>query len=140
MPYAVLSILRFAVIALVASVVVDLPAKAQTGDVWPELPTSGFIRGRAATKEDVTAGVAAFHLASKDDTPEGRPLPIEVPQYAFHHDESTGIDTPVIIIQAETNGDMSVIGYVEAKAAVIGVGTLPEFRLLGTDRSTLPGI
>jgi|SRR5688572_25078674 len=140
MPDAVRNTIRFAVIALVASVVVDSPAKAQTSDVWPELPTSGFIRGRAATKEDVTTGVAAFHLASKDDTPEGQPLGIDVPQYALHHDNETGIDTPVIIIQAETNGNMSVIGYTEAKTAVIGVGTFPEFRLLGTDRSKLPGI
>jgi len=139
MPDAVRRTSRFAVIALVASAVVDSPAKAQTSDVWPELPTSGFIRGRTATKEDVTTGVAAFHLASKDGIPEGRPLEIDVPQYAYHQDEEAGIDTPVIIIQAETNGDMSVIGYMEAKTAIIGVGTLPEFRLLGTDRSKLPG-
>jgi hypothetical protein len=132
--------LRIAIVRLVASVVVALPGKAQTDGVWPELPTSGYISGRAATKEDVASGSAAFHLASNDGTPEGRPLAIVIPQYALHHDAETGADTPVVIIQAETNGDTDVIGYVETNSSVVGVGTLPEFRLLGVDRSKLPDI
>jgi hypothetical protein len=129
-----------ATVTLVASAVVSWPGKAQTDDVWLELPTSGYINGRAATKEDVTGGRAAFHLASNDGTPEGRPLAIVIPQYALNHDAEAGVDTPVIIIQAETNGDTDVIGYVETKTAVVGVATLPEFRLLGVDRSKLPDI
>src|SRR5688572_33057399 len=97
MPDVVRNALTFAFIALVATTLVDLPVKAQINDVWPELPVSGFIRDRAATKEDVTTGVAAFHLASKNGVPEGHPLEIDVPQYAFHHDAEAGTDTPVVI-------------------------------------------
>lgn len=105
--------------------------------VWPPLPSSGFISGRAATKHDIELGNAAFVLESGGKA-EGRPLDIAIPQYGLLRDESTGAEIPVIVIQAESNGTIDVVGCVGIADKVVRVATLPELKLLGTDIHKLP--
>ncbi len=102
-------------------------AEAQTP--WPPLPTSGFIVGRAATKQDVREGSAVF-VAEREGKVIGVPVTIDIPQYAVHVDSESGIQTRVIVIQAERAGGIEMIGY-RTLAGQGGVGTRPEFRLLG---------
>ncbi len=99
---------------------------------WPALPETGFLTGRAATTEDVDSGIAVFALKI-DDKYVGEPLDIDIPQYAFHIDEESGVETPVIIIQAETNGAVSALGYKSLGGTETGVGLLKEFHLLGLE-------
>ena len=67
---------------------------------WPPLPKKGFVKGRAASFEDVELGNAGFYFKI-----EGRiigvPLDIAIPQYAIHRNSETGEQTPGIIIQGE---------------------------------------
>ena len=58
---------------------------------WPALPSTGFVSGRAATKQDVERGDAAFALESNGKA-EGRPLDVKIPQYALLRDEKGGAD------------------------------------------------
>lgn len=105
---------------------------------WPPLPTSGFIAGRIATAEDVKSGLALFLLSTEDT----RPLNIKVPQYALLHDQKTGKDAPVIIVQAEVRGEgvhaLQVVGCISVPDKARRVGMLEEFKLLGTDMRKLP--
>jgi hypothetical protein len=105
--------------------------------MWPQLPTSGFISGRAATKADFISGVAFFYLESNGN-PEGVALDIEVPQYAFVVDEESKDNVPVIVMQAETNGVTYVIGCIEVGSNAVRIASLVEARLLGTDINALP--
>ena len=100
---------------------------------WPRLPMQGFVAGRPATETDVAEENAVFVL-KVDDKPVGRPLNIPVPQYALHVDTENGTETPVIIIQAETNGQIEVIGYLIIASQDFGVGLRSEFKFLGTRR------
>jgi hypothetical protein len=104
---------------------------------WPALPLAGFVRGRVATIDDVRSGAAAFVLAANGKI-IGRPLDIAIPQYAFLHDAKTNTDTPVIIIQAETNGSIDFVACFGIVDHALKVATLKEYTLLGTDRQKLP--
>jgi|HubBroStandDraft_4_1064222.scaffolds.fasta_scaffold25031_2 hypothetical protein len=115
--------------------IVSLSARVTSGETpfaWPPLPNTGFVRGRAATNDDVRTGAVAFVLAA-NGKPIGRPLDIAIPQYALWHDVRTGTDTPVIIIQAETNGTIDVVGCMGIADHAVRVALLKEFTLLGTD-------
>ena len=116
-----MSILLFVQLSIVMSA-------TDRGIEWPDLPSSGFISGRYATPEDVENGDAAFSAVS-DGVPKGTPIAIEIPQFAYHIDE-TGAKTPVIVIQAESAGGLDIVGarYFDESELV---GTLPEFELLG---------
>ena len=98
-------------------------------NTWPPLPSVGFLSGRPATKADVRDGNAVF-VAEREGVPVGEPLAIEIPQYAVHVDVESGVRTPVIVVQAERAGGIGMIGY-RTLAKQDGVGTLPEFELLG---------
>jgi hypothetical protein len=110
---------------------------AETSRPWPALPTSGYIAGRAATQHDVDAGNAVF-VAEVGGRVIGMPLPITVPQYAFHVDHKTGERTRVIVLQAERAGTLEMIGYVAPDTNTYGVGTAKEFELLGTVSPAAP--
>jgi hypothetical protein len=97
---------------------------------WPPLPTTGFLAGRAATKQDVRDGNAAF-VAETEGKGVGVPLTIQIPQYALHVDVDSGAETRVILIQAEHAGGIDMVGYRILATGGDGVGTLPEFKLLG---------
>ena len=104
-------------------------ARAPDGS-WPALPSSGFISGRSATHDDLKAGNAVF-VAEDGGEPIGKPLDIAVPQYAIFVDEANHRRTRVIIVQAEEARDTKLLGYHEIDTGAFGVGTFPEFELLG---------
>lgn len=68
---------------------------------WPPLPSSGFVRERAATVTDIEAGDAVFCQPS-DDGDEAAPYPVEVPQCALWRNENGGL-VPSILVQAEVH-------------------------------------
>lgn len=111
-----------------------LPALA-LGDAiaWPDLPQSCFVSGRSATSEDVDSGCAAFLINVKGKA-AGTPIELKIPQYAMHVDEASGKETPVIIIQAEENGEIKAVGYRELGTDQLGAALLREIRLLGTQK------
>ncbi|WP_238340597.1 hypothetical protein [Pseudomonas kairouanensis] len=97
---------------------------------WPDLPQSCFVSGRSATSADVDTGCAAFLINVKGQA-AGTPIKLDIPQYALHVDETTGKETPVIIIQAEENGEIQAVGYRELGTDQLGAALLREVRLLG---------
>lgn len=98
---------------------------------WPDLPQTCFVSGRSATSADVDTGCAAFLINVKGKA-AGTPIKLDIPQYALHIDEATGKETPVIIIQAEENGEIKAVGYRELGTDQLGAALLREVRLLGT--------
>lgn len=100
---------------------------------WPDLPKSCFVSGRSATSADVDTGCAAF-LINVQGKAAGTPIKLDIPQYAVHVDEATGKETPVIIIQAEENGEIKAVGYKELGTDQLGAALLREVRLLGTEK------
>jgi hypothetical protein len=112
------------------------PAPASAELRWPPLPTEGFVAGRAATPEDVHAGRAAFSMQD-DGQPIGEPLPVPVPQYAFHVAQS-GERTPGIIIQAEVGKGIAVYGMRTIPDGALVSGLEAEFALLGTSVPSEP--
>lgn len=100
---------------------------------WPDLPKTCFVSGRAATNMDVDAGCAAFLINVKGRA-AGTPIKMDIPQYALHIDEATGKETPVILIQAEQNGEIKAVGYKELGTEQLGAALLREVRLLGTQK------
>jgi len=95
--------------------------------VWPKLAGQQFLAGRAGTEADVASGKAVFAA-------HGAPLPITIPQYAYFFE--AGSKTPVVVVQAELSNGAKILGAVDSKGNKI-VGTLQEFKLLGTQ---LPGV
>ena len=100
--------------------------------MWPPLPTKGFIKGRPATDENIAQGNAAFMLPNNGGRNPSQAMNIEIPQYCYHTDSSSGKRTRGILIQAERASD----GKELAAMQTIGdgghvVGLLKEFTLLG---------
>ena len=84
-------------------------ASAQPAAVnWPPLPTSGFVSGRTATDEDVTAGNAVFVLKAYG-TYFGKAMDITIPQYAFLT-KAGEKPVPVIVVQAEIGKGIKLFG------------------------------
>ncbi len=102
---------------------------------WPDLSSFCYVKGRSATEEDINAGCAVFMLQSEDGQLNGRPMDIDIPQYAIHINEESGEETPGVIIQAEeaAHGPQA-IGFVPLNSSEFQVGLLQEFRLLGTSK------
>ena len=109
------------------------PPLALADIIWPELPQTCFVSGRSATVADVDDGCAAFLINVKGKA-AGTPIKLAIPQYAMHIDEATGNETPVIIIQAEENGEIKAVGYKELGSEQLGAALLREVRLLGTKK------
>ena len=96
---------------------------------WPELPSSGFLSGRSATKADVESGQAVFSMDGKGEGP----LQIAIPQYALWTDEQ-GTAHPVIVVQAEqAPGGMQIVGLLNPDGSH-AAATLAELRLLGAEK------
>ncbi|MBE8589761.1 hypothetical protein IQK56_01820 [Pseudomonas sp. MAFF 301449] len=110
-----------------------LPSLALADIAWPELPKTCFVSGRSATSTDVDTGCAAFLINVKGKA-AGTPIKLDIPQYAMHVDEASGKETPVIIIQAEENGEVKAVGYKELGTDQLGAALLREVRLLGTKK------
>lgn len=105
-------------------------AAMAAGQAWPALANVCYVSGRAAKVADVKAGCAVF-VASSNGKPIGKPLDIEIPQYAIHTDKKTGKQTRVIVIQAEEAQGMKLVGFriVGSKRKVVDV--LGSLKLLG---------
>jgi hypothetical protein len=126
------------VLATMVSVALAIPVSSDEKQIaLPPLPVTGFIKGRAATAADVASGNAAFVIDAGGKS-IGRPLNIDIPQYGLLHDDKTNTDTPVIVTQAETNGTLEVAAYIRVADKKVGIATLKEIRLLGTDIHHLP--
>lgn len=97
---------------------------------WPDLSTIKFVSERAATEEDINQGAAVFLLQSGDEN-IGKPLNIEIPQYAIHIDGETGEKSNVVVIQAEEANGQKVVGAINIDSNDHMVGLLNEFELLG---------
>ena len=114
---------------LIAMLALSTVCKAEGTMTWPELPTSGFLSGRAATIADAEAGRAIFSMDGKSLGP----LDIEIPQYAILTGED-GASQAVIVVQAERAPDgTEIVGLRRADGSEIAA-TLPELRLLGTEK------
>lgn len=102
---------------------------------WPSI--SGFlcVSGRAATKDDISAGRAAFLLQDAGQT-IGEAIAITIPQYAFHCDEQTGARQPCVVVQAEQARGQRLIGAASFSDGSLIVGLFHEFELLGTTPPT----
>ncbi len=84
-------------------------ASAQSAPVnWPPLPTKGFVSGRQATDEDVTADNAVFVLKAYG-TYFGKPMDITIPQYAYLT-KAGQKPVPVIVVQAEIGKGIKLFG------------------------------
>ena len=101
--------------------------------MWPDLPTTGFMSGRAATMEDLKSGQAAF-VSMVGETPTGRPHDIPIPQYALARLDSDA-HVPVIVIQAEDTPKGTIVGAISLEGNV-HVLMLEELRLLGVQVPT----
>jgi hypothetical protein len=105
---------------------------ANAASDWPALPSSGFVTGRPAHKEDVAKGDAVFVAASKDkDIVIGKPLSISIPQYALLNDTHEH----VIVVQAEEANGFKLFGVrgLDGKESVV---TEKDLELLGTQKPT----
>ena len=103
-------------------------ASAAATAEWPPLPSSGFVTGRPAQKEDVAKGNAIFS-AVINGVVVGKPLPIKIPQYALLRDGRK----PIILVQAEVANGMKVYGVrgLDGKQQVV---TESDIELLGTQK------
>lgn len=103
---------------------IERPALADKA--WPSLPARGFIQGRAAVPADVERGDAIF-VAAVHGTVVGKPLAVEVPQYALLRDTSER----VILVQVEEANGIKLFGvrHLAGKEAVVKDGDL---ELLGS--------
>ena len=117
------------VLGFIAFVTLSTNCLAETVMQWPQLPSSGFVAGRSATKADVEAGQAVFSMDGKSEGP----LKIVIPQYALWTDEA-GTPHPVVVVQAERgSGGMQIVGLLNADGSY-AAATLPELKLLGTEK------
>ena len=103
-------------------------ASAAATAEWPPLPSSGFVTGRPAQKEDVAKGNAVFS-AVVNGVVVGKPLPIKIPQYAVLRDGRKA----VILVQAEVANGIKVYGVrgLDGKQQVV---TESDIELLGTQK------
>lgn len=88
----------------------------------------------ACTAIGKSRSLRAYKPRSLKGKAAGTPIKLDIPQYAMHVDEGTGKETPVILIQAEENGDVKAVGYKELGTGQLGAALLREVRLLGTKK------
>lgn len=120
---------------LAAMAVLLIPAVGLCSDApWPDLPSDCFVRARPATQADVRKGCAAF-VIGKNGLVGGVPLDIQIPQYAWHIEES-GKRSPVILIQAEERSGIKAVGYKDLSSQGLGAALLKEIVLLGVNKPT----
>jgi hypothetical protein len=110
-------------------ILLSIAGNTENEMTWPDLPESGFIAGRAATKDDVASGQAVFSM----DGQSLGPVDIDIPQYAMWTDEN-GVEHPVIVTQAErAPNDMQIIGF-KTLGGRYTAAMMPEVRLLGSKK------
>ena len=101
-------------------------AVSQQPFVWPDLPSSGFVIGRAATPADVEKQNAVFSINGA-----GKPAKLDIPQYVLWRDDH-GVNHPRVLVQAEDapNG-MTIVGLRDG-AGNESAATIAELTLVGT--------
>jgi hypothetical protein len=104
--------------------------------IWPKLPDANFVKGRAATKNDVDSRRAVFAYII-DGKVKGKPLKITVPQYGIVNKVSESRTIRVIVVQAELVNEHDLVGYVEVKSGKRGISLLKHVKLLGDNRKKL---
>ena len=109
---------------LIATSLVCLSALAES---WPALPAADFIKGRAATRNDVDEGRAVF-VGEVNNIMIGSPIDITIPQYAYLNRD--GKKQAVIVIQAEQVQNEKIIGAKLLNGQDIA-GFMQDFELLG---------
>jgi len=120
-------LLRLATVLLALSL---SAAAAQAPPVnWPPLPAKGFVSGRPATDEDVTAGNAIFVLKAYGGY-FGKPMNIVIPQYAYFTKRGEK-PVPVVVVQAEIGKGIKLFG-VRAFDGKTATARDYELQLLGT--------
>lgn len=123
----------FAIIGLLAI----LPAQTlgDEEELWPDLSQVKSTAGRAATEKDIKDGAAVFLLRS-DGEPIGKPINLQIPQYAIHTDKETGKKSKVVVIQAEvaTTNNVKTVGAFYIKNGKYLVALYDEFKFLGASR------
>jgi len=110
----------------------ELAVASAHGSQWPTLPKTGFIAGRPATQQDVADGNAVFS-AEKDGVVIGKPLPVQIPQFALW-DDGKGHRIPVIVVQAESANGFEIFGLRDASGKDLAC-TRAELVLLGQTHS-----
>ena len=111
-------------IIFIAASLICLSALAET---WPPLPTEDFTKGRAAIRDDVDEGRAAF-VGEVNGMMIGVPIDITIPQYAYLNRD--GKKLAVIVIQAEQVQNDKIIGAKLLNGSDIA-GFMQDFELLG---------
>lgn len=120
---------------ILAIAALSIPAAVFSSDApWPDLTSDCFVRARPATQADVHKGCAAF-VIGKDGLSGGVPLDIQIPQYAWHVEES-GKRSPVVLIQAEESSGIKVVGYEDLNSGGLRAALLKEMVLLGVNKPT----
>ena len=102
--------------------------------IWPPLSEFTAVSSKTALT-DVPAGSTVFaqrEAGKPIGKPIGEPMGITVPQYALHHDEQSGVQTPCVIIQAEQARGQQLLGACMLPDRSHVVGLAREFELLGT--------
>lgn len=101
--------------------------------IWPELPESGFIKGKLAASDNYVDRNTSFFSTSDGNTNSPNEDLMYIPQYAIHK-KSKLLKIPCIIIQAEGTGRAYLIGYKNLINGENGTGWYNEFRFLGNQR------
>ncbi len=97
---------------------------------WPNLPAGkDIVMGRLATREDVEAGRAAFVMSDYSDKPAS-PARIDLPQYGAWRG-APGEHTAVIVFQAETDGELTMLGFWDVEGGSLDAEPLSKFELFG---------
>lgn len=123
---------RPATMRILAFMLCVISVSAAASDVaWPKLSKVGHVAGRAATDADLAKGNAVFVLKS-DGAQVGKPIKVQIPQYAMHVEAKTGKKTPVVLVQAEEGQGIRMAGYVSVRDGEKAVCLLSELKLLGT--------
>lgn len=104
-----------------------------SGIIWPNIEDINVIFDRAASEEDVAAGLAVFVLKSDDGVIIGQPVDMVLPQYAYHINTETHERTPCVIVQAEEVNGQQFCGCVSVINGSLLVGLIGEFELHGRD-------
>jgi len=100
--------MRVGLATLLLALGISAAAAQASPPVWPPLPTTGFISGRAATDKDVADGNAVFVLKGYG-VYFGKPMDVVIPQYAYLTKRGEK-PVPVIVIQAEVGGGIKLFG------------------------------
>ena len=85
-----------------------------------------YIRGNAATPEDVASYKAVFSAG-----PDAKPLDLDIPQYATCIDPETDQPSLYVVTQAEEAGGRRLIGALRVSDGSPLAGFERDFQLLG---------